>query len=197
MNHLRSKGSCSSATGGNVDSGDGQGCWNVTRDQRGHGYPPVAGDRPDRQPGPRLPRRRRHERLPLRGPDHRLHDRQPGQPRRGVRRRVLVHLRWRVPDTSTTPWRARTSPPRWPPSTTGTTTPTSRSRSTTTSSSRARAGDLVLRRWPVPGRRPRPDRRGHRPQRRSDGRGGRALLGVRSASPRPSRPSRTTPTATR
>ncbi|ATC92987.1 ExeM/NucH family extracellular endonuclease [Pseudoalteromonas tunicata] len=29
--HLRSKGSCSKATDGDVDSGDGQGCWNATR----------------------------------------------------------------------------------------------------------------------------------------------------------------------
>ena len=31
VNHFRSKGSCSSATGGNQDSGDGQGCWNQVR----------------------------------------------------------------------------------------------------------------------------------------------------------------------
>lgn len=29
--HLRSKGSCSSATGGDADANDGQGCWNATR----------------------------------------------------------------------------------------------------------------------------------------------------------------------
>ncbi|WP_176365257.1 ExeM/NucH family extracellular endonuclease [Pseudoalteromonas ulvae] len=31
--HLRSKGSCSKATDGDIDSGDGQGCWNATRVQ--------------------------------------------------------------------------------------------------------------------------------------------------------------------
>ncbi|WP_420934605.1 ExeM/NucH family extracellular endonuclease [Alteromonas sp. A081] len=31
VNHFKSKGSCGSATGGNADSGDGQGCWNALR----------------------------------------------------------------------------------------------------------------------------------------------------------------------
>jgi predicted extracellular nuclease len=31
VNHLKSKGSCPSSGAGNVDSGDGQGCWNATR----------------------------------------------------------------------------------------------------------------------------------------------------------------------
>jgi predicted extracellular nuclease len=31
VNHLKSKGGCGGATGGDVDSGDGQGCWNATR----------------------------------------------------------------------------------------------------------------------------------------------------------------------
>jgi len=35
VNHFKSKGSCDSATGGNVDSGDGQGCWNALRLQQG------------------------------------------------------------------------------------------------------------------------------------------------------------------
>ena len=33
VNHFKSKGSCGSATGGNADSGDGQGCWNELRTQ--------------------------------------------------------------------------------------------------------------------------------------------------------------------
>lgn len=33
VTHLRSKGSCGSASGGDADSGDGQGCWNATRVQ--------------------------------------------------------------------------------------------------------------------------------------------------------------------
>ncbi|MFC5512265.1 ExeM/NucH family extracellular endonuclease [Massilia jejuensis] len=31
VNHLKSKGGCGGASGGNADSGDGQGCWNATR----------------------------------------------------------------------------------------------------------------------------------------------------------------------
>ncbi|MFC5462382.1 ExeM/NucH family extracellular endonuclease [Massilia niabensis] len=31
VNHLKSKGGCGGSTGGNVDSGDGQGCWNASR----------------------------------------------------------------------------------------------------------------------------------------------------------------------
>jgi predicted extracellular nuclease len=31
VNHLKSKGGCSGSTGGDADSGDGQGCWNATR----------------------------------------------------------------------------------------------------------------------------------------------------------------------
>jgi len=31
VNHLKSKGGCGGSTGGDVDSGDGQGCWNETR----------------------------------------------------------------------------------------------------------------------------------------------------------------------
>jgi predicted extracellular nuclease len=34
VNHLKSKGGCGGSTGGDVDSGDGQGCWNATRVQQ-------------------------------------------------------------------------------------------------------------------------------------------------------------------
>ncbi|GEA13557.1 ExeM/NucH family extracellular endonuclease [Alteromonas sp. KUL49] len=37
VNHFKSKGSCSSATGNNADSGDGQGCWNELRTQAATG----------------------------------------------------------------------------------------------------------------------------------------------------------------
>ncbi len=35
VNHFKSKGGCDDATGGDVDSGDGQGCWNARRLQQG------------------------------------------------------------------------------------------------------------------------------------------------------------------
>jgi predicted extracellular nuclease len=34
VNHLKSKGGCGGSTGGDADSGDGQGCWNATRVQQ-------------------------------------------------------------------------------------------------------------------------------------------------------------------
>ena len=34
VNHLKSKGGCGGSTGGNADSGDGQGCWTATRVQQ-------------------------------------------------------------------------------------------------------------------------------------------------------------------
>jgi len=37
VNHFKSKGSCSSATGDNADSGDGQGCWNALRTDAANG----------------------------------------------------------------------------------------------------------------------------------------------------------------
>ena len=37
VNHFKSKGSCGSASGNNLDSGDGQGCWNELRTQASNG----------------------------------------------------------------------------------------------------------------------------------------------------------------
>ncbi len=94
-NHLKSKGSCPTASDPNSDQGDGQGCWNPVRTQAAAALVDWIASRPDRKRRPRRPRRGGPQRLREGGPG----DGDPRGERRHSRHRGRVRephppLRW-------------------------------------------------------------------------------------------------------